>query len=60
VTSLLPREVELNMMLNKLHEDVLVRYTSLKRGLPDAQQERHFKHSLEGFDYWLAVTFEPR
>jgi hypothetical protein len=48
------------MMLNKLHEDVLVRYTSLKCGLPDAQQERHFKHSLEGFDYWLAVTFEPR
>ena len=57
---LLGRAVELEMTLRTFEPCQLVEYTSVQRGLPDARHERAFSAAGDGFDYRLAVEFEPR
>lgn len=60
VTSLLGREVELTMNVERFEPNKLVSYTSTQRGLPDAYHERHFERDDGGFNYRLVVEYEPR
>ena len=60
VMRLLGRSVELEMTLRAFDPYRLVEYVSVQRGLPDARHERGFSAVGEGFEYRLAVEFEPR
>jgi hypothetical protein len=60
VLRLLGRAVELEMTLRRLEPYLLVEYTSLQRGLPEARHERHFAEADGGFDYRLVVELERR
>lgn len=60
VLKALNRERALNMKLEEFKKDTLVTYLSRQQGLPDAQHERHFKAVPGGFEYRIAVAFEPR
>jgi uncharacterized protein YndB with AHSA1/START domain len=57
---LLGRTVELEMTLRTFEPYRLIEYTSVQQGLPDARHERGFSAVGDGFDYRLAVEFEPR
>jgi hypothetical protein len=57
---LLARSAELEMTLHTFDPYSLVEYTSVQRGLPDARHERGFADLGDGFEYRLAVEFEPR
>ncbi|HEX6621302.1 MAG TPA: SRPBCC family protein, partial [Solirubrobacteraceae bacterium] len=60
VMRLLGRSVELDMTLRTFDPYRLVEYTSVQRGLPDVRHERGFSAVGDGFEYRLAVEFEPR
>ena len=60
VMRLLGRAVELEMTLRVFDPYRLVAYDSVQRGLPDARHERGFADCGDGFEYRLAVEFEPR
>jgi hypothetical protein len=60
VMRLLGRHVELVMTLRTFDPYHLVEYTSVQQGLPDVRHERGFSATGTGFDYRLAVEFEPR
>jgi uncharacterized protein YndB with AHSA1/START domain len=60
VMRLLGRSVELDMTLHTFDPYRLVEYTSVQRGLPDVRHERGFSAVEGGFEYRLAVEFEPR
>ena len=60
VMRLLGRSVELDMTLKTFEPYRLVAYTSVQRGLPEAHHERGFAGDGDGFEYRLAVAFEPR
>jgi hypothetical protein len=60
VMRLLGRPVELEMTLCTFDAYRLVEYTSVQRGLPDVRHERGFSAVGDGFEYRLAVEFEPR
>ena len=60
VTRLLGRTVELEMTLRRFDPYRLIAYTSVQQGLPDAHHERGFSAASDGFEYRLAVEFEPR
>jgi Polyketide cyclase / dehydrase and lipid transport len=60
VMRLLGRSVELEMTLRTFDPYRRVEYVSVQRGLPDARHERGFAAVGEGFEYRLAVEFEPR
>jgi hypothetical protein len=60
VMRLLGRSVELEMTLRTFDPYRLVEYVSVQRGLPDARHERGFAAVGDGFEYRLAVEFEPR
>jgi hypothetical protein len=54
------RTVELEMTLRTFEPYRLIEYTSVQQGLPDARHERGFSAVGDGFDYRVAVEFEPR
>ena len=56
----LGRAVELEMTLRVFDPYRLVAYDSIQRGLPDVRHERGFAAAGDGFEYRLAVEFEPR
>jgi hypothetical protein len=60
VMRLLGRAVELEMTLRVFDPYRLVEYDSVQRGLPDVRHERGFELAGAGFEYRLAVEFEPR
>jgi hypothetical protein len=60
VLKLLNRERELNMVLEEYNPETLVAYVSRQAGLPAAHHERYFRAVPKGFEYRLAVTYEPR
>ena len=61
VVELLGRETELRLTMRRLEPNRLVEYESVQPGLPDARHERHFTPAgSDGFDYRLAVEYEPR
>ena len=60
VMRLLGRAVELEMTLRRLEPYRLVEYVSFQQGLPDVRHERGFSAAGDGFEYRLAVTFQPR
>ena len=60
VMRLLGRSVELDMTLRTFDPYRLVEYTSVQHGLPDVRHERGFSAVGDGFEYRLAVEFEPR
>ena len=60
VMRLLGRDVELEMTLRTFDPYRLVEYTSVQHGLPDVRHERGFSAAGDGFEYRLAVEFEPR
>jgi uncharacterized protein YndB with AHSA1/START domain len=60
VMRLLGGTVELEMTLRTFDPYRLIEYTSVQRGLPDARHERGFSSVGDGFEYRLAVEFEPR
>lgn len=60
VMRLLGRSVELEMTLRTFDPYRVVEYVSVQRGLPDARHERGFSAVVGGFEYRLAVEFEPR
>lgn len=60
VMRLLGRTVELEMTLRTFDPYRLIEYSSVQRGLPDVCHERGFSALGEGFEYRLAVEFEPR
>lgn len=60
VMRLLGRDVELEMTLRTLDPYRLVEYTSLQHGFPVGRHERGFSAAGDGFEYRLAVEFEPR
>jgi Polyketide cyclase / dehydrase and lipid transport len=60
VMRLLGRSVELEMTLHVFDPYRLIEYTSVQQGLPDARHERGFSAVGGGFEYRLAVVFEPR
>jgi uncharacterized protein YndB with AHSA1/START domain len=60
VMRLLGRAVELEMTLRVFEPYRLVAYDSVQRGLPDVRHERGFAAAGDGFEYRLAVEFEPR
>jgi hypothetical protein len=60
VMRLLGRTVELEMTLRMFDPYRLIEYTSVQQGLPDARHERGFSAVGDGFEYRLAVEFEPR
>jgi hypothetical protein len=57
---LLGRTVELEMTLRTFDPYRLIVYTSVQKGLPDVRHERGFSAVSDGFEYRLAVEFEPR
>jgi hypothetical protein len=57
---LLGRTVELEMTLSTFDPYRLIAYTSVQQGLPDVRHERRFSAVGDGFEYRLAVEFEPR
>lgn len=57
---LLGRTVELEMTLRTYDPYRLIEYTSVQQGLPDVRHERGFSAAGDGFEYRLAVEFEPR
>lgn len=57
---LLGRPTELEMTLSRIIPFRLIEYMSVQRGLPAASHERHFKETRAGFDYRIAVEFQPR
>jgi hypothetical protein len=60
VVKLLWRETNLDMTLEEFDRNALVRYTSRQHRLPIARHERRFSPTKTGFEYTLAVSFEPR
>jgi hypothetical protein len=60
VMRLLGRPVELEMTLRVFDAYRLLEYDSVQRGLPEVRHERGFAAAGEGFEYRLAVEFEPR
>jgi hypothetical protein len=60
VMRLLGRTVELEMTLRTFDPYRLIEYTSVQQGLPDLRHERGFSAAGDGFEYRLAVEFEPR
>jgi hypothetical protein len=60
VLRLLGRPVTLEMTLRRILPYLIVEYTSVQRGFPDARHERHFAEAGGELDYRLAVEFEPR
>lgn len=60
VMRLLGRPVELEMTLGEFDPYRRIEYVSIERRLPDARHERRFTPVGDGFDYHLAVVFEPR
>jgi hypothetical protein len=60
VMRLLGRTVELEMTLLTFNPYRLIEYTSVQQGLPDVRHERGFSAAGDGFEYHLAVEFEPR
>jgi hypothetical protein len=60
VMRLLARIVELEMTLQTFDPYRLIEYTSVQHGLPDVRHERGFSAAGDGFEYRLAVEFEPR
>ena len=60
VMRLLGRNVELEMTLRTFDPYRLMEYTSVQQGLPDVRHERGFSAAGDGFEYRLAVEFEPR
>jgi hypothetical protein len=60
VMRLLGRPVELKMTLRVFDPYRLVEYDSVQRGLPSVRHERGFAAAGDGFEYRLAVEFEPR
>jgi hypothetical protein len=60
VMRLLGRIVELEMTLCTFEPYRLIEYTSVQHGLPDVRHERGFSAVGDGFEYRLAVDFEPR
>jgi hypothetical protein len=57
---LLGRTVELEMTLRTFDPYRLIASTSVQAGLPDVRHERGFSAAGDGFEYRLAVEFEPR
>ena len=57
---LLGREVDLELTLQRFERYRLVEYTSVQPGLPDARHSRFFTDTTDGFDYGIAVDYEPR
>jgi hypothetical protein len=60
VMRVLGRAVTLEMTLHTFDPYTLVEYTSVQPPLPDARHERGFAAVGDGFEYRLAVEFEPR
>ena len=60
VMRLLGRTVELEMTLRTFDPYRRIEYTSVQQGLPDVRHERAFSAVGDGFEYRLAVEFEPR
>jgi hypothetical protein len=60
VLRLLGRPVELELTLRRLDPCRAVHYTSVQRGLPDAQHERHFADAGGGLAYQIVVSYQPR
>jgi hypothetical protein len=60
VLRLLGRQVELEMTLRQFVPYRLVEYTSVQRGLPNANHERHFEEADGGLGYRIVVSYEPR
>jgi polyketide cyclase/dehydrase/lipid transport protein len=60
VMRLLGRIVELEMTLRTFEPYRLIEYTSVQHGLPNVRHERGFSAVGDGFEYRLAVEFEPR
>jgi pimeloyl-ACP methyl ester carboxylesterase len=60
VTRLLGRTVELELTLRTFDRYRLIEYTSVQQGLPNVRHERGFSADGDGFEYRLAVEFEPR
>ena len=60
VMRLLGRPVELEMTLCTFDAYRLVEYSSVQHGLPDVRHERGFLATDNGFEYRLAVEFDPR
>jgi hypothetical protein len=60
VMRLLGRDVELELTLRTFDPYRLVEYTSVQHGLPDVRHERGFAAVGDGFEYRLALEFEPR
>jgi uncharacterized protein YndB with AHSA1/START domain len=56
------RPVDLHLTLQEYVVPSLVTYRSVQAGLPDVAHERHFLEngSASGFEYRLAVSYEPR
>jgi hypothetical protein len=57
---LLGRPVELEMTLRTFDPCRLIEYLSVQQRLPDVRHERRFSAVGDGFEYRLAVEFEPR
>ena len=60
VLRLLGRPVELIMTLRRIAPYRAVEYTSVQRGLPDAQHERYFEEANGELAYRIVVSFYPR
>jgi hypothetical protein len=60
VLRLLFRERALHLWLEHFRQNAWVSYLSHQRGLPDVLHERYFRPVPSGFEYRLAVSFEPR
>lgn len=60
VMRLLGRTVELEMTLRTFDPYRLIEYVSVQQGLPDVRHERGFSAVGDGFEYRMAVEFEPR
>jgi hypothetical protein len=60
VMRLLGRTVQLEMTLRTFDPYRLIEYISVQQGLPDMRHERGFTTVGDGFEYRIAVEFEPR
>jgi Polyketide cyclase / dehydrase and lipid transport len=60
VLRLLRRYVRLEMTLERFERPGFVGYRTVQAGLPDARHERIFSQAGDGFDYRVAVEYEPR
>ena len=60
VLRLLGRQVRLEMTLTRYEPPHFVGYRTVQAGLPDARHERIFSEADGGFDYRLAIEYEPR